>query len=107
MGQILHLVFEIGAFAVAFAYYQWLRAGKGDAINDEGRLWIIIGAAAGALAGSRILGALEDPAQITWTWSSVLVALGNRTIVGALLGGLIGVELTKRLIGVRTSSGDL
>ncbi|MDX1911806.1 MAG: prolipoprotein diacylglyceryl transferase, partial [Saprospiraceae bacterium] len=33
--------------------------------------------------------------------------LGNKTIVGGLLGGLIGVESTKKIIGVSTSSGDL
>jgi len=55
MHQILHLIFEIGAFAVGYAYFQRLRAGQGDAIADEKRVWIIIGAAAGALLGSRIL----------------------------------------------------
>ncbi|MBK9765020.1 MAG: prolipoprotein diacylglyceryl transferase [Flavobacteriales bacterium] len=35
------------------------------------------------------------------------MAFNNRTIVGGLLGGLIGAELTKLLIGERTSSGDL
>lgn len=29
------------------------------------------------------------------------------TVVGGLLGGLVGVELSKKIIGVRTSSGDL
>jgi len=33
--------------------------------------------------------------------------MGNTTIVGGLLGGLIGVELTKKQIGVKVSSGDL
>jgi phosphatidylglycerol---prolipoprotein diacylglyceryl transferase len=33
--------------------------------------------------------------------------MGNKTIVGGLLGGLVGVELTKKFIGVTTSSGDL
>lgn len=33
--------------------------------------------------------------------------MGNKTIVGGFLGGLIGVELTKKQIGVKVSSGDL
>jgi len=33
--------------------------------------------------------------------------MGNKTIVGGFLGGLIGVELTKKKIGVTVSSGDL
>lgn len=107
MHQILHLIFEVGAFALGYAYFQRLRAGKGDPIADEKRVWIIIGAAAGALLGSRILGALEDPALLSWSWKALFVAFNNRTLVGGLLGGLIGVEITKKFIGVRSSSGDL
>lgn len=107
MHQILHLIFEVAAFALGFAYYQWLRVGHGDAIPEDKRLWIIIGAAAGALIGSRVLGALEDPARLAWNGPALFVAFNNRTVVGGLLGGLIGVELTKKIIGVRTSSGDL
>jgi phosphatidylglycerol:prolipoprotein diacylglycerol transferase len=107
MHQILHLIFEICAFAVGYAYFQRLRAGQGDAIADEKRVWIIIGAAAGALLGSRFLGALEDPSLIVWNWKALFTAFNNRTVVGGLLGGLIGVELTKKYIGVRSSSGDL
>ena len=107
MHHLLHLVFEIAAFAVGFAYYQWLRAKNGDAITEPKRVWIIIGAAAGALIGSRILGALEQPQLLAWDWSALFVAFNNRTVVGGLLGGLIGVELTKLFIGERTSSGDL
>jgi phosphatidylglycerol:prolipoprotein diacylglycerol transferase len=33
--------------------------------------------------------------------------LGNKTIVGGMLGGLIAVELTKKRINVNVSSGDL
>lgn len=33
--------------------------------------------------------------------------MGNKTIVGGFLGGLIGVELTKKKIGITVSSGDL
>lgn len=33
--------------------------------------------------------------------------MGNKTIVGGFLGGLIGVELTKKKIGVTVSSGDM
>ncbi len=107
MRHILHLLFEVAAFTVGFAYYRRLRAAVGDAIVEEKRIWIIIGAAAGALLGSRILGALEDPSLIHGDWRALLIAFGNRTIVGGLLGGLIGVELMKKVIGVRTSSGDL
>ena len=107
MHQVLHLLFEVAAFAVGFAFYTRLRTRQGDAIAEDKRVWIIIGAAAGALIGSRVLGALEDPALLTWNWRSLFIAFNNRTIVGGLLGGLIGVEVTKKLVGVRQRSGDL
>jgi prolipoprotein diacylglyceryltransferase len=107
MHHLLHLVFELAAFAVGYTYFQRLRAGQGDPIPEPKRVWIIIGAAAGALLGSRVLGALEDPAKLAADGWSLFIAFNNRTIVGGLLGGLVGVELTKKAIGVRTSSGDL
>lgn len=107
MHQLLHLLFEVAAFVVGYAYYAKLRAKQGDAIAEDKRVWIIIGAAAGALIGSRVLGALEDPALLSWNWQSLFIAFNNRTIVGGLLGGLIAVEVTKKLGGVDQRSGDL
>lgn len=93
------------AYTLGYRLYVWQRARSHDLISDEGRMWIFLGAAAGALFGSHLLGILENPAylvELNWQlW------MGNKTIVGGLLGGLIGVELTKKIIGVKTSSGDL
>jgi phosphatidylglycerol:prolipoprotein diacylglycerol transferase len=50
---------------------------------------------------------LEDP-QLTWqSLHNPAYLTGGKTIVGALAGGLISVELIKRYIGLRTSTGDL
>jgi prolipoprotein diacylglyceryltransferase len=71
----------------------------------------LIGATLGALLGSRILGLLEaGPALFSTqqSWQNWLLALfASKTIVGGLLGGLIGVELLKKGIGEKSSSGDL
>jgi prolipoprotein diacylglyceryltransferase len=41
------------------------------------------------------------------SWQQFLLLLvQGKTVVGALLGGLIGVELTKKMIGVKRSTGD-
>jgi prolipoprotein diacylglyceryltransferase len=82
-----------------------LRKRSSDIISTENRIWILIGAASGALLLSRLLGVFENPLLVRHF--SAQVILGNKTIVGGLLGGLIGVELTKKIIGVKTSSGDL
>jgi phosphatidylglycerol:prolipoprotein diacylglycerol transferase len=50
---------------------------------------------------------LEDP-QLTWqNFRDPAYLMGGKTIVGALVFGLISVELMKRYIGVRQSTGDL
>lgn len=100
-----HLLFEMMAYIVGYRLYVRQRTRTTDPISEENRAWIFIGAAAGAFLGSHLLGVLERPAELgRLNW---LIWLDNKTIAGGLLGGLIGVELTKKRIGVHVSSGDL
>lgn len=103
----LHFVFELLAFGLGYRYYRHLRGTGTDPISSGNRLWILIGASAGAFLFSRLLGGLEDPVLFFSGTLTPADYYGNRTIVGGLLGGLIGVELTKKLIGEKESSGDL
>ncbi len=104
-----HLLFELLAFFIAFRYFLYLRRQQEDHITTTGRLWIIVGATVGALVGSRLLGTMENwPCFVSGGCEQGwLYYYANKTIVGGLLGGLFGVELTKKLIGERQSSGDL
>jgi phosphatidylglycerol---prolipoprotein diacylglyceryl transferase len=102
-----HTVFEVLAFMVGFRYFLWLRKRKADMISEPNRIWIIAGAAIGALLFSRLLGALENPAFFTSGNFSWLGLYASKTVVGGLLGGLIGVEIVKKIIGEKSSSGDL
>ena len=62
---------------------------------------------AGAAFGSKLLFLLEDP-RLTWhNLHDPAYLMGGKTIVGALVFGLISVELIKRYIGLRQSTGDL
>ncbi len=103
-GHLIHLICEVLAYALGYRYYSWLRQHGGDLISDSNRAWIFIGAALGALIGSHVLGVLEKPLDFV---PDLLYFYGQKTIAGGLIGGLIGVEITKKLIGVHTSSGDL
>lgn len=103
----LHFVFELLAFGLGYRYYRHLRGKKPDPISSGNRLWILIGAAAGAFLFSRLLGGLEEPFLFFSGTLTPADYYANRTIVGGLLGGLVGVELTKKLIGEKESSGDL
>ena len=102
-----HLLFELLAFFIGFRYFLFLRKNQNDPINDENRIWIFIGAAAGALIGSRLLGALENPDWFFSGEKGILYYYQSKTIIGGLLGGLFGVELIKKWIGEKKSSGDL
>jgi phosphatidylglycerol:prolipoprotein diacylglycerol transferase len=102
----LHPVFEALAYAVGYGLYQGLRARAGDALSDE-RRWLVIAATAlGALAGSRILGLLEQAPRMGFHWQWLLLP-GGKTIVGGLLGGWLAVEVAKPLLGIRSRTGDL
>jgi prolipoprotein diacylglyceryltransferase len=102
----LHPVFEALAYAAGYGLYKLLRARAGDALSDE-RRWLILAATAlGALAGSRLLGLLEQAPRIGFHWSSLLLP-GGKTIVGGLLGGWLAVEIAKPLLNIHTRTGDL
>ena len=83
----------------------YLRKHANDQISSNDRLIIFIGAAAGAFLGSHLVGIFENPPMLAHF--SLIYFMGNKTIVGGMLGGLIGVELVKKKIGVTVSSGDL
>ncbi|NHF58958.1 prolipoprotein diacylglyceryl transferase [Flavobacteriaceae bacterium TP-CH-4] len=101
----MHLVLEYLAFFVAFRYYVVLRKRSNDPISSNNRLSIIIGAIFGALFFSRLVAFLENP-PLHWEQGWIAL-LNNKTIMGGLFGGLLGVELAKRKIGEKQSSGDL
>ena len=102
----IHLILEYLAFFVAFRYYIFLRRKSTDSITSNNRLSIILGAALGALIGSRLIGFLENP-LIEFSQQNLLQLLNTKTIMGGLFGGLLGVELAKKIIGEKQSSGDL
>lgn len=103
----LHAVMETLAFFVGFRYFLYLRKKQGDAYSSSSRIWVIIGAIFGALIGSRLIGSLERPYELTMTNNLLDYIYNNKTVVGGFLGGLVGVELTKKIIGERKASGDL
>lgn len=102
----IHLVLEYLAFFLAFRYYVFLRRKSTDIISSNNRLSIILGAALGALVGSRLVGLLENPI-FEFSQQSIIQLLNTKTIMGGLFGGLLGVELAKKYIGETQSSGDL
>ena len=102
----IHLILEYAAFFIAFRYYIFLRKKQQDEISSPNRLSIILGAVIGALIGSRLVGFFENP-FIALSVQNLVYLLNTKTIMGGLFGGLLGVEIAKKIIGEKSSSGDL
>jgi len=107
-----HPVLEAFAYASGFAVYRRLRARQGDVVDEPHRWTVIAAAAVGGLAGSRLLGLAEQWPTVMQAWKAgrmleLLLSPGGKTIVGGLLGGWLGVEIVKRLSGIKQRTGDL
>lgn len=103
----LHFVMETGGIFIGFRYFLWLKKKQGDPVESSNRVWILIAATFGALLGSRLVGALENPTALMAAPKWWVYAYQQKTVVGGLLGGLFLVELVKVLLKEKTSSGDL
>ncbi len=88
--------------------YLVLRRRVGDPIITPLRWAVVAAAFGGGAIGAKLLFLLEDPPLILSNLHNPAYLInGGKTIVGALAGGLITVELIKRYIGLSTSTGDL
>ncbi len=100
-----HFIFETLAFFVGIRLYYFQKRKIQDPISEINRLYILIGAMVGALLGSRIIAMLENPVLISH--QTLLIFYQNKTVAGGFLGGLFGVEIIKKIIGVNIASGDI
>ena len=103
----LHAVMETAGFFIGFRYFLWLRKKQGDVIVSTNRTWILIAAIFGALIGSRLIGSLERPYELFIAKNIWEYIYSNKTVLGGFLGGLLGVELVKKILNEKHSSGDL
>jgi len=106
-----HAVMEVLAYTGGFQLYLFLRRRwKGPVVPLEQNLWVIVGAIFGALVGSKLLAWAESWQDYYRFWKlthSLILFAGGKTIVGGLLGGWIGVETAKKILGIKYSTGDL
>ena len=106
----VHALFETAALLIGTQAY-WLarrRAGQSSAFSGA-PFAILMGALLGAGLGSKAVFWLERPDLFIQaaTQPAALLFASGQSIVGGLLGGLLGVELAKKLQGVTASTGDL
>jgi phosphatidylglycerol---prolipoprotein diacylglyceryl transferase len=100
-----HPVFESLAYMVALRLA--LRNFRRDTIAPTQRTSILVGGMLGGLIGAKVLVLLQ---HIDLLWSDqaawALLLFQGKTVVGGILGAIIGVEITKHYIGVKQSTGD-
>ena len=102
-----HYVFDLLAYSGGFRIFLLQRRRLGDTIDTRARWTIVAAAVFGAAVGSKLFFWLEDPSETLAHWNDPFFLLGGKTIVGALIGGLAGVELEKRWAGLTRRTGDL
>lgn len=105
---LVHTIFEAAAYALGFRLFlRERRRLSMPALSDrDAGLAVGVGAIFGAALGAKIAYWLYDPAYAFAGFPDWVRLLEGKSIVGALLGGLLGVEITKKLDGIRGSTGD-
>ncbi len=103
---IIHSVFEwSGIFVGARLYLRGARM----SLQELGRTRnyaVILGCVIGAAIGNKAVHWIHHAEQLPMLLDSPWLFLQGQSIVGALLGGLIGVEIGKKITGVQESTGD-
>jgi len=102
-----HFLFETLAYLAGARIYGLIKARTGDTISTDDRWWVVAAAAVGAAVGSKLLYWLSDPAFFLAHASNPFLLMGGKSVVGALVGGLIAVEAAKWRLGLTRSTGDL
>jgi phosphatidylglycerol:prolipoprotein diacylglycerol transferase len=103
---MVHTALEYAGMAVGVALYRQNRSAQGlGGLTQPGGFAIIVGLLAGAGLGNKLVFLVERPDVAQLLWAGQWVWPGQ-SIVGGLLGGLVGVELAKAWTRQTRSTGD-
>lgn len=103
----VHPILETLGIFIGMRYYYFLKKRNLQNLAGMKSLAILLGALIGAFIGSKIIGNLENPTLLFRAENPVVFFWSNNTIIGGLAFGLIGVEIAKKIIGHKDSTGDL
>lgn len=102
-----HLFFEWLALATGVQLYRWQRRRAGQApLLQPGSFAVVVGCILGAAIGNKLVFWIEMPHLLAGALPDWRLIASGQSIVGGLLGGLIGVEIAKKLAGIERSTGD-
>ncbi len=102
------MLFELTAYAIGFRLFlrERRRYPATAVLSLSLRLALITGAILGAAIGSRLSWWLEDPGTAFAHFPDAIAMMQGKSILGGLLGGVVGVEIAKWRTQVRESTGD-
>jgi phosphatidylglycerol---prolipoprotein diacylglyceryl transferase len=101
----VHQVFELLAYAVGARLYWRASASLPRPAMAVDRWLIVGGAIFGAMVGSKTLHLLEHLGA-PGAPDTLTLWLSGKSVLGGFLGGTLGVEMAKKAIGWRPSTGD-
>lgn len=98
-----HQIFEVMAMAAGLQLY---RSRRGEGLLGPSQFPLMVGALVGAGIGNKLVFWLERVDLWQAAIGHPMAWFAGQSMVGGLVGGLIGVELAKKLTGQRHSTGD-
>lgn len=105
--HLVHLLFEWLGMTVGFQLYRRERArDSGAGVLQPGAYPVALGCLLGAALGNKLVFWAEFPHLWSTQGHDLAIWMSGQSIVGGLLGGLLGVEIAKKLTGITASTGD-
>lgn len=100
-----HRVLDVLSLLVGSQLFWWMQRRSQDRFTSDEKWTLAAGCLLGAALGAKGIVFLEEPRPLATLADPAFWASG-KSIVGALLGGLLGVELAKKLGGITRRTGD-
>lgn len=104
---LIHPILETIGIFIGMRYYFYLKRKNPGNLSGMKSWAVILGAMIGAFIGSKLIGNLENPEMISQVSNKIKFIWTNNTIIGGLAFGLLGVEMAKKIVGHKESTGDL
>jgi phosphatidylglycerol:prolipoprotein diacylglycerol transferase len=102
-----HFIFDALSLLLGYRYYAYLRD-RADFLDKNTRLSVTLAALGGAVIGAKFLAFGDSFGTALQTQLGLAyIIFGGKTIVGALIGGILGAEAGKWLIKERSATGDI
>ena len=102
-----HLVFEVLGYLIGISLTIWISSSGKDTVSPKQRHPLILAGLVGALIGAKILAWAQHPqTTILAVTEEPALLFGGKTIVGGLLGGMAGIEVAKKALGIEQRTGD-